>query len=114
MKAGKVWGETRNIWSSPFSKVDIIRLNAGGFCSEHQHRHMPNWFYVIDGLLEIEVWQESGLVDKTVLGPGEMTVVPARLFHCMRALEDTLAIEGYEPVAVSVADIDRRTTGAAK
>lgn len=114
MKAGKVWGETRNIWNSPFSKVDVIRLNAGGYCSEHCHHHMPNWFYVIEGLLEITVWQTNGLVDKTVLGPGEMTVVPAGLFHSMKAIEATHAIEGYEPVSVSVADIERRTTGAAR
>lgn len=113
MKAGKVWGETVNIWSSPFSKIDFIRLNKGGYCSRHRHDHMPNWFFVIEGRLKITVWQTNGLVDETVLHPEDMTVVEAGLDHMMTALEDTVAVEGYEPVSVNVKDIIRQNHGGA-
>ena len=41
---GKVWGETREIFSNPNFELHRIEVNKGAFCSKHKHIHKINRF----------------------------------------------------------------------
>jgi quercetin dioxygenase-like cupin family protein len=62
-KAGKVWGETRLVTRNPALELHEIAFKAGHKCSEHNHLSKFNGFLVLEGVLLLRVWQESGLVD---------------------------------------------------
>lgn len=107
--AGKVWGKTSCLWRGQHVEFHYIQAVKGGFCSQHRHLHKHNMFHVLEGRLAVEVWK-GDLVDTTILGPGEMTVVLPGEFHRFTALEHTKAVEIYW-TEVDPFDIDRRTTG---
>lgn len=110
-KAGKVWGTTRQIFDCNNVEIHDITTHAGGYCSKHRHRHKHNAFYVFSGRLLIRVWKNNyDLVDETIVGPGEYTIVPASEYHQFEALEDTMALEVYW-VSLDPDDIERETVG---
>jgi quercetin dioxygenase-like cupin family protein len=111
-KAGKVWGETRLVTRNPALELHYITFRAGAMCSEHLHRTKFNGFLVLSGALKIKVWQESGLVDETVLLAGEYAEVAPGLVHQFIGCEDGEALEVYW-AALAHDDIVRRTVGAA-
>ena len=96
MKAGKIWGQTELIHANgvlEFHKIDYVK---GGVCSKHKHAYKWNGFYIISGKMKIRVWQKDyGLVDETVLGPGDFTRVKPGLYHSFEGLEDGQAFELY-------------------
>ena len=96
MIAGKVWGETENIFSNHNFEFHRIRVDKGGFCSKHLHKHKYNGFYVEEGVLVVSVWKSGyDLVDKTTICSGQFHVVPPQEYHQFEALEDTIAFELY-------------------
>jgi mannose-6-phosphate isomerase-like protein (cupin superfamily) len=110
-RTGKAWGQTTEIFRAPFFQAHLLEIKAGAYCSEHRHARKVNHFFVLSGKLEILTWQALGQPpDRTALGPGEGTDVPAGLWHQFRALEATTALELYEPAPIAE-DIERRTTG---
>lgn len=63
------------------------------------------------GRLAVKAWKtEYDLIDETVLGPGQMTVVPPGEFHELVAREDTVAFENYW-TTLDPHDIERETCG---
>ena len=111
MKSGKVWGVTRKIEANPFFELHRIEIKAGGYCSKHKHKYKWNGFYVESGRLEVRVWKNSyDLVDATVLGPGEYTVVMPGEFHMFSCLEDCVCFELYW-AKFDPDDIERETIG---
>lgn len=116
MIQGKIWGETQEIFRSEALSVNVLRIRAGGFCSEHKHEKKSNIFHIVSGALEIAVWPDPVEVqppqapDLTTALPGASTAIPAGVWHQFRALEDTIAIEIYE-TALDGGDIVRRTHG---
>lgn len=108
-KEGKIWGETTAVFEARSFAVHVLRIAAGGFCSEHQHGAKSNTFYVISGRLAIDIWRDE-LVDRVILEPGEATRIEPGVWHRFEALDETLALEIYE-VALSAADIARRSHG---
>lgn len=76
MKSGKSWGETIALLSVPGVEVHRIEIEAGGYCSRHCHRTKFNAFIVESGRLEVKVWKEGGLIDKTELFAQDVMVVP--------------------------------------
>lgn len=77
-------------------EIHRIEFRAGYRCSKHHHQSKSNWFYCITGKLIIRVWQtDYDLVDETVLGPGEHTVVKPGLDHEFEGLEGGVALEAY-------------------
>ena len=46
MKAGKVWGDTVNIFSNHNFEFHRIQVKKGGYCSKHKHLHKFNGFYI--------------------------------------------------------------------
>lgn len=110
MIAGKIWGQTETLVSTPFVSVHRASAKAGFRCSKHLHRHKANWFYVESGELAIRVYQDSGLEDVTVLGPGQSTTVPPGIKHRFECTKDATFLEVYWPQELSE-DIERDDVG---
>jgi mannose-6-phosphate isomerase-like protein (cupin superfamily) len=72
-----------------------ITVKAGHCCSKHLHSHKWNGFYIERGELLVKVWQPSGTLDETRLGPGDTLEVPPGVAHQFVALTDVLAFEAY-------------------
>ena len=111
-KAGKVWGETRLVTRNAALELHMISFKAGAVCSEHKHLRKWNGFMVLSGVMLVRVWQESGLVDETVLRAGEYMEVAPGLVHQFEGVEDGRALEVYW-AALEWDDIVRRTVGRA-
>lgn len=110
MKQGKIWGETEKVFDVGIFSVHFLNIIKGGYCSEHRHLQKSNKFYVISGRLEISIWTDEGIIDKTVLAKGQSTIIPINVFHKFEALTDVQCIEIYEVIFCDE-DIERRITG---
>ena len=110
MKAGKAWGVTEALFNRNNVEMHRIEVDAGGFCSKHKHEHKWNMFYVEIGELEILTWKDGGVIDCTVLKPGDNAAVPPGEFHQFRAITDVIAYEIYW-VDLHADDIVRETVG---
>jgi mannose-6-phosphate isomerase-like protein (cupin superfamily) len=99
MLYGKVWGDTRIVFSGPQFEVHLLHILPNARCSMHRHNHKRNVFSVIYGRLWIDVRKKAyALTDVTELGPGEETEVPAGEAHRFRTGDEpTLALEIYYP-----------------
>jgi mannose-6-phosphate isomerase-like protein (cupin superfamily) len=110
----KVWGTTSTLFASPFFSIHLLRINAGGFCSEHRHERKLNHFHVLSGKLFIHLWPAPGLEqdqpDRTTLCPGDSFTVPVGFWHQFAAREETVCLEVYEAAPVEE-DIERRSEG---
>lgn len=95
MKENKIWGDTALIWTGNNTELHRIKANKGGYCSKHCHKSKWNLFYVESGELAIEVWNDNGVIDKTVLHAGETTAVAPGVYHRFTAVQDTEALEVY-------------------
>lgn len=111
MKTGKIWGETREIFSNNCVCVHRISINKSGFSSKHKHESKYNSFFVESGRIIISIWKNDyDLVDKTDLGPGESTIIKPGEFHMFEAVENSVAYEIYW-VEISDLDIIRSNCG---
>lgn len=93
--------------------VHLLRINQGGFCSQHRHERKINHFHVISGRLAVHLWPrgvEQDQPDTTELTPGQSFTVELGVWHSFTALIPTLALEVYEAAPVED-DIIRRTVG---
>lgn len=97
IRAGKCWGSTLAVEQNGFTELHHASINKGKRCSKHIHRFKWNGFYVLSGELLIRVWQSSGLIDETKLGPGQYTKVAPGIPHRFECLEDCELIELYWP-----------------
>ncbi len=112
-KAGKVWGETKALIRTPFFEAHELWVNRNSFCSTHRHEMRYNAFYVLEGMLCIEVRQSAyNLVDRTVLLSGDVMEVAPGLYHRFYTEEiEARCLEFYYPAPMSAADITRLDTG---
>ena len=110
MKENKIWGNTSLIWAGNNTEVHRIKIDKGCYCSKHKHESKWNYFFVERGELVIEIWNESGIVDETVLTDGESTSVPPGIYHKFTSVKETEALEIYY-VYLKSNDIIRETTG---
>jgi len=94
-KQGKVWGNTMLVFARNDTEAHFLRGVKGYQCSRHSHHHKHNRFLVIAGLLKIQVWQEDGTMDETLLGPNQITDVEPDVEHRFVVMEDCLAVEFY-------------------
>lgn len=109
-KQGKAWGETTEIFRNHAMELHRIVGHKGGYSSVHHHAHKWNGFYVERGELLVKVYQPSGLLDQTRLGPGDHMAVPPGVDHQFVVLEDCVAFESYWPAALAE-DIVRKSVG---
>jgi mannose-6-phosphate isomerase-like protein (cupin superfamily) len=95
-KNGKVWGDTSCLLANGAVELHHINFKAGYRCSRHMHQTKANFFRVETGKLIIRVWMKDyDLVDETILGPGDFTIVKPGLEHEFEAISDGSAIELY-------------------
>ena len=113
MKAGKIWGQTELIHANGVLEFHRIEFKEGYKCSEHEHAHKWNGFYVESGKLLIRVWQKDyDLVDETTLYAGDYTKVKPGIYHQFECLEGGIAFELYW-AEFNHQDIKRETVGHA-
>lgn len=111
LRIGKVWGEVWEIFEQCNVRLTRIRIDKGGFSSQHKHEHAYNAFIIESGRLKIKTWKNDyDLCDETIVGPQEMTVVAPGEFHMFDALEETVAYELYW-VDINKNDIVRKNCG---
>jgi mannose-6-phosphate isomerase-like protein (cupin superfamily) len=113
MISGKIWGSTELIHANGVLEFHRIEFKAGYKCSEHTHKHKWNGFFVESGMMLVRVWQDEdqeGLVDETILYPGDFTQVKPGKIHQFEGLEDGVAFELYWAM-FDHNDIVRRTIG---
>ena len=113
VKAGKVWGQTELIHANGVLEFHRIEFKAGFKCSEHEHKYKFNGFFVESGQMLIRVWQDNdqdGLIDETILEPGDFTVVKPGMVHQFEGIKDGVAFELYW-AEFDHSDIVRRTVG---
>jgi len=111
MKTGKVWGTSKQLIRTPNFELYLIETIQGSYCSEHRHEFKTNWFYVLTGELLIQRWKENGLIDITVLEPGDQTEVPPNEWHQFSSPKNSTALEAYYSCAPLENDIIRRSQG---
>lgn len=114
VRAGKIWGSTECIHANGVLEFHRIEYKAGFKCSEHMHQFKWNGFYVESGKMIVRVWQgddQNGLVDETILGPGEFTQVKPGKIHQFEGVQDGIAFELYW-AEFNHDDIVRRTIGS--
>ena len=113
-KAGKIWGQTELIHANGVLEFHRIEYKKGFVCSEHKHEYKWNGFFVESGIMKVTVWQDDqGLVDETILYPGDFTQVKPGKFHQFEGIESGIAFELYW-AEFSHSDIVRRTSGKKK
>lgn len=113
MKAGKVWGSTEMIHKNGVLEFHRIEFDQGFKCSEHEHKHKWNGFFVEAGQMLVRSWKaDQSLVDETILYPGDFTMVKPGEFHQFEGLESGVAFELYW-AEFNHDDINRRTSGSA-
>ena len=113
VKAGKIWGQTELIHANGVLEFHRIEFKAGFKWSEHEHKYKFNGFFVESGKMLIRVWQDNdqdGLIDETILNPGDFTVVKPGMVHQFEGVEDGVAFELYW-AEFDHNDIVRRTIG---
>ena len=113
--SGKIWGKTELILANSSLEFHRIDYKKGGVCSKHKHEYKWNGFFVEQGKMIVRVWQsndQEGLVDETILTPGDFTVVKPGMVHQFEGIEDGVAFELYW-AEFDHNDIVRRTVGSA-
>ena len=112
MKIGKVWGQTEPLLQTPFIEIHRLLILPNRRCSLHAHQFKWNTFVVLEGRLTIEVHKQAyALVDRTELGPGEITTVrPGEKHRFITGRQSVKAIEVYYPEPLSE-DIIRQDVG---
>ena len=89
-------------------------FKKGFKCSIHCHAYKWNGFFCESGKLIVRVWQDGaqeGLVDETILTPGDFTQVKPGYYHQFEGLEDGIAFELYW-AEFNHDDIIRKTQGS--
>ena len=111
MKAGKIWGKTEKVHANGVFEFHRIEFNEGIKCSAHEHKFKWNGFYVESGTMLVRVWQDDqGLVDETILRPGDFTMVKPGKFHQFEGIDKGVAFELYW-AEFNHDDINRRSSG---
>lgn len=98
MIQGKVWGKTQLVHTNNCFEFHRIEFEKDHECSVHLHKTKSNGFFVESGQLLIRVWQDDdqdGLVDETIVNPGEFTIVPPMKKHQFVGLKSGVAFELY-------------------
>lgn len=95
---GKVWGETSPIFTHNNIELHYVKINAGGYCSKHLHKHKYNRFTMIRGKLKVTIWNEYAnetLEDVSIISAGQECTVPPGKYHRFEALENCELLEIY-------------------
>lgn len=108
---GKIWGTTDAIFTGTYFSVHVIKVDQGGFCSQHYHHRKANHFHVLSGRFQVHEWPgEQDTPDTTELTAGQSYTVEAGVWHSFTAMTPCVVLEIYEAAPIEE-DIVRRTVG---
>lgn len=113
----KVWGQTALVVCRHGFEQHALRINKGGYCSRHRHVKKVNLFYVQQGQLTVEIFDNINgvpFVEKHVLGPDCRLEVPPGVYHRFLANSFVIAHETYwtcDGSAINQHDIERLDQG---
>lgn len=98
----KPWGEFHRPHIDAKTELTLLKIAPGGYCSRHSHDHKSNTFFVVDGVLRIVLYFESGdTFESYDLTPSTPPLhVPSGRIHQFHAMTGVVAWE------FSVADED--------
>lgn len=105
----KDWGEYRVIYLDNYVRAVHAEARRGGQSSLHRHRHEYNEFYVLRGVLQIDVFDDpprSEPCGSCLVRSNERLVVQRGVWHRFTALEDTSFLEIYWS-SLDSSDIER-------
>lgn len=112
----KVWGKVTHIFQSSQAAVSCLDIVENFQCSCHKHAERVNQFFVLEGSVIIEEW-ENGLdnpFSSRILTPGSSHFVPSQVWHRFKVIESGKMVEVYWPDRgglVSFDDIERLDEG---
>ena len=95
----KVWGEERHIVNNSLYCGKILVLNKGWRCSLHYHKIKTETFYILKGLVKLELRMgfdlpmEGEAIDSYILMPGDSVDIQPEALHRFTGLEDSEIIE---------------------
>ncbi len=126
--SSKIWGRSLEVATSPFFEFHHILVKPSSYCSIHTHEYKYNLFYCLKGVIKVKVWKngDNGLIDETLLFPGQSTTVAPNERHQFETLkvdeirsyfpewkdgEMVEVIELYFPEPINKLDIKRFSEG---
>lgn len=95
--AGKIWGSTELVITTPLFEAHRLLIKPNHECSLHEHKRKWNAFLVVRGVLYIDVVKNDyKLTDTTELHPGQfMTVSPGEHHKFRTGKKSCEAFEFY-------------------
>jgi len=87
-KVQKVWGNEEWIVNNELYCGKILSLNEGYQCSMHYHKNKHETFFILDGLILMEVDGEKKIMKK-----GDVQVIDKNIKHRFIGLKDSKIIE---------------------
>lgn len=120
----RTWGECWHAFANQGVECDLINIARGGHSSLHKHDSKGNWFVLVDGSLDILVYDDCAATDcvsteavpkdlvsevRQLRHRGDSTFVAAKKWHQFVCLEDSLVVEVYTAAEPSPGDIVRVT-----
>jgi len=94
------WGYTKSMLITPGLRVDLVSIEAGGYCGKHFHERQYNMVCVEDGAVAVVLYAKESSGQYRVsrlsyLGPGESAIVPAGTVHAIEALRSSQLYQVY-------------------
>jgi hypothetical protein len=66
-RENKCWGTTQKIFEFNSISCHHLKVNKGTYCSIHQHQFKFNRFYVLSGLITVQIWRLEQSVEEYYL-----------------------------------------------
>lgn len=78
-----------------FMQINVLKSKKGVARGSHFHKRSVEAFYVIDGSVEVTLWDQK--VEETVaFGEGDFFEIPPFVLHNMVFLEDCSMVQMYD------------------
>jgi mannose-6-phosphate isomerase-like protein (cupin superfamily) len=112
-KQGKVWGITSQIFQKNNVEIQKLKINKNSKSSLHMHKHRYNMFYVLDGIIKINIHKNNyNLIDSVILKRDEYTIVQPEEYHEFVSLCDDCELLEIYWTDYSSEDIVRKNCGS--
>ena len=109
--AGKVWGQTEEVFVTPAFELHRLEIVGGHQCSKHLHATKYNGFFVESGEIVVSVWQPEGTLDTTTLEAGDHMVIPPGRQHRFEGIANVSVVYEAYWTELQRSDIVRADTG---
>lgn len=112
----KAWGWTEPLVATPLFEMHRLLIKPQHRCSMHVHQHKLNTFYVLGGVLILDVYKEGPSVDvydHFFLGVGQWRTIEPHTYHQFRTAEGPCRALEMCYIAPLSEDIIRSNVGGA-